>query len=100
MLQSDIHIPFDDVSALCRRHRIRRMAIFGSALRADFHSDSDLDILIEFDPDARVGLDFFAIERELTAMFGRKVDLNTPGFLSARFRNEVMAEAEVVYDAA
>lgn len=80
-----------------RRHRIRRLALFGSALRDDFRPDSDLDILVEFEPDARVGLRFFAIQRELAELLGRAVDLNTPGFLSPYFREQVMAEAEELY---
>ncbi|MBI2824540.1 MAG: nucleotidyltransferase family protein [Planctomycetia bacterium] len=83
----------------CRTHRIRRLALFGSALRSDFAPDSDVDVLVEFEPDARIGLRFFAIERELSELFGRTVDLCTPKFLSPDFRDEVLAEAETQYDA-
>lgn len=69
-------------------------------LRDDFGPDSDIDVLVEFEPDARVGLRFFGIEQELSEILGRKVDLNTHGFLSEYFRNEVADEAEVLYDAA
>jgi predicted nucleotidyltransferase len=62
--------------------------------------ESGVDVLVEFEPDARVGLRFFALEEELSEILGRKVDLNTPGFLSDYFRDEVLAEAEVQYDAA
>ena len=95
-----IDIPKDRIVEFCRRNRIRRLALFGSVLRDDFSPDSDVDVLVEFEPDARVGLRFFGIELELTEMFGRKVDLNTPGFLSRYFRDEVLAEAESLYDAA
>ena len=88
------------IEAFCRRNRIRRLALFGSVLRDDFGPDSDLDVLVEFEPGVRVGLRFFGMEQELSEILGRKVDLNTPGFLSKYFRNEVIAEAEVLYDAA
>lgn len=76
---------------------IRRLAFFGSVLRDDFDKDSDIDVLVEFEPGVSVGLCFFAIERELSELLGKKVDLNTPAFLSKYFRDEVMAEAEVQY---
>ena len=89
-----------DLSAFCRRHSIRRLALFGSVLRDDFGPQSDVDVLVEFEPGARVGLRFFTIEEELTALLGRRVDLNTPAFLSSAFRQEVLAEAEDLYVAA
>ena len=95
-----IDIPKDRIAAFCRRNRIRRLALFGSVLREDFGPDSDVDVLVEFEPGARVGLRFFEMEHELSAILGRKVDLNTPGFISRYFRDEVLAEAEVQYDAA
>ena len=101
MSRSKITFPRDEISAFCERHRIRRLALFGSVLRDDFGPDSDVDVLVEFEPDARVGLIRLAgMELELGAMIGRKVDLNTEGFLSRYFRDEVLAEAEVVHDAA
>jgi uncharacterized protein len=99
MAKPRIDIPKDAVSNLCRRHRIRRLAVFGSALRDDFTSASDVDLLVEFEPDAAVGLEFFAIEREFADVIGRKVDLNTAGFINKRFRDRVVAEAQVVYEA-
>jgi uncharacterized protein len=100
MPRARIDIPKDKITDFCRRNHIRRLALFGSVLRDDFRPDSDIDILVEFEPDARVGLRFFALEQELSEILGRKVDLNTPGFLSNYFRDEVLAEAEVQYDAA
>ena len=94
-----INIPRDKIVGLCERHGIRRLALFGSVLRDDFSPESDIDVLVEFQPGARVGLRFFDIERELSQLFGRKVDLNTAGFLGRRFRDRVVAEAEVQYDA-
>lgn len=90
----------DRIAAFCRANRIRRLALFGSILRDDFGPDSDVDVLVEFEPGARTGLAFFRMQRELSEMFGRPVDLNTPGFLSRYFRDQVLHEAEVLYDAA
>ena len=90
-----------DVRRFCRRNRIRRLAFFGSVLRDDFTPDSDVDVLVEFEADARVGLIRFAgMENELTELLGRKVDLNTVGFLSPYFREEVLQEAETTYEQA
>jgi predicted nucleotidyltransferase len=101
MTKSRIDLPEDELAEFCRRHRIRRLALFGSVLRDDFDDDSDVDVLVEFEPGARVGLIRLAgMELELGAMIGRKVDLNTEGFLSRYFRDQVLAEAEVRYDAA
>lgn len=99
MVYHGIDIPQDRIAAFCRAHRIRRLALFGSVLGEDFRVDSDVDVLVEFEPGAKVGLSFFTIERELGQLLGRKVDLNTPGFLSRYFRDNVLREAEVVYDA-
>ena len=93
-------VPKDQNADFCRRHGIRKLALFGSVLREDFGVDSDIDVLIEFQPYVRVGLRFFAMERELSALLGRKMDLNTPGFLSKYFRDKILAEAEVQYDSA
>jgi len=81
----------------CRRHHIRRLALFGSVLRDDFGPSSDVDVLVEFEPGHVPGLAFFAMERELSEIVGRKVDLNTPQFLSRYLRDRVQAEAEVQY---
>lgn len=100
MKQAHIDIPMDEIAAFCRQNRIRKLSLFGSVLRDDFRPDSDVDILVEFEPNTHVGLRFFEMEIELSEMLGRKVDLNTLGFLSDDFREEVLAEAEVEYDAA
>ena len=97
------HIQFSqhELAEFCRHHQIRKLSLFGSVLRDDFDPDrSDIDVLVEFEPGVSVGLRFFTIERELSAMLGRKVDLNTPGFLSRYFRDQVLAESEVQFDAA
>lgn len=99
MIQPTLDIPSQAIAEFCRRHHIRRLALFGSALRDDFRPDSDLDVLVEFEPDHIPGLEFFAMQEELSDVFGRNVDLNTPKFLSPHFRDKVLAEAEVLYDA-
>jgi len=101
MVYHGIQIPTQEIAAFCRRHQIRRLALFGSILRDDFVPESDVDVLVIFDPAARVGLfRLAAIESQLSEVLGRKVDLNTPGFLSDRFRDEVLREAEDLYVAA
>jgi len=96
-----MELPKEQIAAFSRRHRIRRLAFFGSVLRDDFTPDSDVDVLVEFEPGARVGLIRFAgIENELSRLIGRKVDLNTAGFLSPYYRDEVLREAEAAYEQA
>lgn len=88
------------IAEFCQRHHIRRLALFGSVLRDDFGPDSDVDVLVEFEPGHTPGLAFFGMQRELSALLQRQVDLNTPGFLSPHMRAQVLAEADVQYDAA
>lgn len=88
------------IAAFCRKNHIRKLALFGSVLRGDFGPESDVDVLVEFDPGHTPGLAFFRMQDELTELLGRRVDLNTPGFLSRYFRDEVLAEAETIYAAA
>ena len=95
-----IEIDSGKIAEFCRRHHIRKLSLFGSVLRDDFRPDSDIDVLVEFEPGKTPGLAFFGIQRGLSAMFGKQVDLNTPGFLSDYFREEVLREAEVLYVAA
>lgn len=100
MTKARIEIPQEQIEAFCRKHHIRRLALFGSVLRDDFTDESDVDVLVEFEPGHTPGLAFFSMQRELSEMLGRQVDLNTPGFLSPYFRDEVLAEAENRYVAA
>ncbi len=97
MKQQNIQIPRDQIADFCRRHHIRKLAFFGSVLRDDFRQDSDIDVLVEFDPAHIPGFDFFDMEEKLSEILGRKVELNTPNFLSRYFREKVLAEAEVQY---
>ena len=89
------------VRAFCQRHHIARLALFGSALRDDFGPDSDVDVLVEFQPGHVPGLNFVGMERELSELLqGRRVDLVTPKFLNVRIREQVLREAEPLYVAA
>lgn len=96
----EIQLPQEKIQEFCRRHHIHRLAIFGSALRDDFRPDSDLDVLVEFEPGHVPGLAFFGMQAELSAILKRAVDLNTPQFLSQYFRGQVQKEAQVIYDQA
>jgi uncharacterized protein len=94
-----VRLPRKEIADFCRRHHIRKLAVFGSALHGDSRPDGDLDVSVEFGPGHVPGLAFFGMEQELSELLGRRVDLNTPQFLSPYFRDEVLAEAEVQYDA-
>jgi len=96
-MRARLQVDRDAVNAFCRRHHVRRLALFGSVLRDDFTPTSDVDVLVEFEPGHVPGLAFFSMEAELTGILGRKVDLNTPSFLSRYFRDRVLAEAEDQY---
>ena len=87
----------DEIAAFCRRHGIRRMALFVSVLRDDFTGHSDVDVLVEFEPGAKTGLAFFDMEDELSRIVGRDVDLNTPGFLGRHIHDRVLRGAQDVY---
>lgn len=96
-------LPLSDaeISAFCQKHYIRRLAFFGSVLRDDFGPSSDVDLLVEFEPQHVPGLlRLAAMERELSAMIGgRRVDMRTPNDLSRYFRDDVVAQAVVQYAA-
>lgn len=92
-----IKVPQQALNAFCRRHHIRKLALFGSVLRDDFGPESDVDVLVEFTPGHTPGFAFFAIQEELSGLLGRSVDLHTPNFLSPYFRQEVEESAHVQY---
>ena len=83
----------------CKKRYVQKLSLFESAVRADFRPASDLDVLIEFVPGHTPGLAFFTLADELSAFFGRKVDLNTIHSLSSYFLKEVLSESETLYDA-
>jgi hypothetical protein len=85
------------IAALCERHHVRRLALFGSVLRDDFRADSDVDVLVEFEPGKTPGFGFITVQDELSELLGREVDLNTLACLSRYYRDEVLGEAEDLY---
>ncbi len=96
--RANINIPHETIAEFCKRNYIRKLSFFGSVLRSDFRSDSDVDVLVEFDPEHVPG--FFGLahqERELSEILGKKVDLRTPQELSIYFRDEVVSSALVAY---
>jgi len=88
------------IEQFCREHSIRKLSLFGSAVRADFNPQSDIDILVEFESGQTPGYDFFLIEAELSRLLGRRVDLQTPHFLSPEILDSVLSEAVPVYEQA
>ncbi len=98
-MSPQIPIDRDKIAEFCRRNYIRRLALFGSVLRDDFVPESDVDVMVDFEPGQLVGLGFIEIEWELSSLLSvRKVDLITPKFLNRRIRDRVFASAEVQYD--
>ena len=84
MARSRIDIPKKHIADFCQRHHICRLSLFGSVLRDDYNQESDVDVLVEFEPGTRVGLIHLArLELELGKILDRKVDLNTAGFLAS-----------------
>jgi len=93
-----INVPGEKIAGFCMRNHIRKLAFFGSVLRDDFSHESDVDVLVEFEPEHVPGyIGLAGIENELSEIIGRKVDMNTPNCLSRYFREEVMQAAEVQY---
>jgi len=88
----------EQLREICRRYGVQRLALFGSVLGPRFGPDSDVDVLVEFQPQVRLGLRYFSLEQELSDLLGRRVDLNTPAFLSPDIRSEVQSRSHVVYD--
>jgi hypothetical protein len=99
MTAANIEVPTEEIAAMCRRNGVRRLALFGSVLTGRFSEHSDIDVLIEFRPNERVGFFRLAdIQDELSRLLdGRTVDLRTPMDLSRYFREEVLRDASVVY---
>lgn len=98
MVAGSLEIPKDRVADFCRRHHIRKLSLFGSVLRDDFRSDSDVDVLIQFEAGHVVGLDIMDIEEELSQLLGgHKIDLVNEKYLNRRLRSRILAEAKVQY---
>ena len=94
----NIAIAPEQIAGFCRKHGIRKLSLFGSILDQSFRPDSDIDVLVEFHPNRPVGLiRLSGMERELSRLLGKTVDLRTPADLNSRFRDEVVRNAEVQY---
>jgi uncharacterized protein len=99
MLNHSLRVPQEQIMTFCQRYPIRKLSLFGSVLRDDFGPDSDIDVLVEFMPQAKITyLDMVTMQDELTATLGRPVDLVTPGALSRYFRQRVLSTAETLYE--
>jgi len=96
-MSSRVPVDRQRIAEFCRRHHIRRLALFGSVLRDDFRPDSDIDVPVTFEPGQVVGLRIVEIEDELTQLLGRRVDLVSEKYLNHRIRNSVLSAAEVQY---
>lgn len=88
----------EEIPQFCQRYSIRKLSLFGSILREDFTPQSDIDLLVEFEPGKTPGLAIITIEDELSEIFNRQVDLRTPADLSHYFRQQVLAEATAIYE--
>ena len=99
MKVKNIEIPALEIEQLCKKHHINKFALFGSVLRDDFHSDSDTDILIEFQPKYTPGfIKLHQIQTEISLLFNhKKIDLVTPKFLNYQIKDKILAEMEVFY---
>ena len=99
-MSAQIEIPDESIADFCRRHRIRELALFGSVLRADFGPDSDIDVLVEFEPGGDEGLtllDLAGMEIELSGLIGRRVDFVLRDELKPFLRDNVLSSAQVIY---
>lgn len=97
-IRTAIPIPYEEIAAFCERHHLTRMWLFGSVLRDDFDAASDVDVLVEFDPNHIPGWEFYSWEDELAAILGRKVDLGTPSSLRSWLKERIMDSAQVIYE--
>src|SRR6266487_3275181 len=98
MVYDGIQVPDQEIADLCRRHHIRKLALFGSILTDQFRPDSDVDVLVEFDPAHVPGFEFVRIQDELKSLFeGHRIDLITSKFLNRRIRKEVLDTAQTQY---
>ena len=98
-LAPGLDIPSEKIAEICRRRHIVELAVFGSAARGEMRPDSDVDVLVEFEPGHVYGLEYFGLELELAEIFGRQVDLATKKWLKPKVRAEVLRDARVLYAA-
>ena len=97
MVAQRFRVSENRLAEFCRKHYIKKLALFGSVLREDFRQDSDIDVLVEFEPGHVPGFGIIDMENELSQLVGHKVDLRTPGDLSRYFRDRVVQEARLEY---
>ncbi len=99
MIHPHLELPRDKIIEFCQKYPIRKLSLFGSVLRDDFRPDSDVDVLVEFEPEAVVTyIDMGTMEIELSNILGRKVDLREPEELSRYFRQKVLDTAVTIYE--
>jgi hypothetical protein len=100
VIRRDVDFSMHEIEEVCRRYQVRELAVFGSALRSDFSAASDIDLLVEFEPEAQVGfMTLSRMQRELSAILHRKVDLVPKGGLKPIIRQAVLSTAQVLYAA-
>jgi uncharacterized protein len=100
MIASQLTLPEAEIAEICRRHHVRELSLFGSAVRGEMRPDSDIDLLVDYLPDARPSLfDLIRMTNELSDLLGRKVDLGVRRALKPRYRDRILAEAQVIYAA-
>ena len=98
-IANGIDVSSDQLAELCRRFGVTELSAFGSAARGEMRDDSDIDLLVEFDSRANIGLEFFDLEMELANLFARKVDLGTKTTLKPRVRASALRDARILYAA-
>jgi hypothetical protein len=99
MTETALALPHAEIEEFCRRNHIRKLSLFGSVLTSRFRPESDIDVLVEFEPGSKITLfDVAGMELELTEKLGRKVDLRTAGDLSRYFRDQVVSTAAIQYE--
>lgn len=100
MYAQKIDLPIKEITVLCKRYNVRELSLFGSAVKNKLRSGSDIDLLVEFEPDAQVGfITLSRMQRELSSLVHRKVDLIPKGGLKPRLRQEILSAAKVLYAA-
>ena len=98
-LKMNVAVPIAQIRAVCERHHVRKLALFGSVLLADFRPDSDVDVLVEYEPGTHISLfDMVDLEPDLESIFNYKIDLGMPSTLSKYIRHDVLKSSQVVYE--
>jgi hypothetical protein len=99
-MNQKVSIPSRPIQDFCHRYQVRELSVFGSAVRNDFHGASDIDLLVDFLPEAQIGyLTLLKMQRELSSILKRRVDLVPKGGLKAKIRKEILTQAKVIYAA-